>query len=198
MKKPFYYLFGLAIFFGLLSFTNTSRAEAASNNDLVSIDTSIVPDSYELEVSVNKNDLNKEDMIIFVDDHNYKIVNGKLVEVFAPSLMPFSTNRQSRTLTNSVVPYATDSQNVTLANGASSTKLKYAASGTTVSTGSTGPAELREHKIIDDVTGQTLSSIRSSAASIGCQKTVSWTGYYRISIQNLSATTQTWNWTITF
>lgn len=61
-----------------------------------------------------------------------------------------------------------------------------------------GPAELREHKIIDDVTGQTLSSIRSSAASIGCQKTVSWTGYYRISIQNLSATTQTWNWTITF
>ncbi|MFJ7941104.1 hypothetical protein ACIQYG_21815 [Peribacillus sp. NPDC096622] len=184
MKKPFY-LLGLTIFLISLVF-NTSNAEASkssnSTNDLVTIDTSIVPDSYELEVLVNKNDANKEDLTIFVDDHKYKIADGKLVEDSIPSFRTYAT---------------TDSRTATLYNGQKLLWTKYASSGTTVHTGSTGIDELREHTIKNS-SGTVLSSIKSSAGSIGCQKTVTSSGNYTFSIQNLSATTQTWNWTVTF
>ena len=185
MKKSFYYLVALTIFFVSLVGNNISIAEASessnASNDLVAIDTSIVPDSYELEVLVNKNDQNNEDMIIFVDDLKYKIVDGKLVEDSTPT---FST-------------FATDMKTITLSNGSSSSWKKYASSGTTVHTGSTGTEELREHTIKNS-NGTILSSVKSSAASIGCQKTVTSSGYYTFTIKNLSATTQTWSWTVTF
>lgn len=168
-----------------LTFTNISVAEASgstnTSDDLVAIDTSVVPDSYELEVLVHKDELDKEDMTIFVNGHTYKIIDRKLVEDFTPT---FST-------------YATDSESVTLGNGYYTSRKKYAASGTTVHTGSTGPAELREHTI-EDSNRNVLSSIKSKVASIGCQKTVTSYDYYYFTIVNLSATTQTWNWTITF
>ncbi|USK32155.1 hypothetical protein LIT25_16235 [Bacillus sp. F19] len=171
------------LFISLACPTISAEASKSTNtldDDLISIDTSIVPDSYELDVLVNKNDPKKEDIIIFVDDHVYKIVKGKLVET-SPIFMP----------------YATDSKSVTLDNGSYTSWSKYASQGTTVHTGSTGPAELREHKIMNS-SNTILSSIKGSAASIGCQKTVTSTGTYKFTIVNLSAATQTWNWTITF
>lgn len=184
MKKSLYFLFGITVFLITLSFTNISNVEAsgASDEDLVEVDTSVVPASYELEVFVNKNDSNREDLTVFVDNHIYRVVDGKLVESFEPIFMPM----------------ATDSQNITLKNnGRWTAKEKYVGAGTTVHTGSTGPEELREHQI-RDYSGKVLSSVSANSRMIGCQKTVTSNGYYSFLIRNLSATTQTWNWTVTF
>lgn len=188
MKKSLYYLSVLSILVLSATFPAISKAKAdvslleSSNisNELISIDTSIV-ESNHLEVYVNENDPNKEDLIIFLEDQTYTIEDGKLVEIFTPI----------------IVPYATDAQDVTLHNGERKGKLKYAAKGTTVHTGSIGPTELREHKI-EDRYGNILNSILSDVRSIGIQKTVTATDTYYFYIQNYSATTQTWNWTITF
>ena len=180
MKKPFYYLLGLTIFLISFAFTNTSRADAS--NDLVPIDTSIVPDSYELEVLVNKNDQNKEDLTVFVDNHKYNVVDGKLVEDFIPTFSTYA---------------ATDSKTITLANGERSVWKKISSTGTTVHTGSTGVAQKREHKIYN-AGGTLLNSITSSAGSIGCQKTAYYNGTYLFTIRNLSGKAQTWNWSVTF
>lgn len=184
MKKPFYYLLGLTIFLISFAFTNTSRADAS--NDLIPIDTSIVPDSYELEVLVNKNDPNNEDLTVFVDNHKYNVVDGKLVEDFIPTFSTYA---------------ATDSKTITLANGIRSVWNKISSAGTTVHTGSTGVAQKREHKIYNNsgtASGTLLSSITSSAGSIGCQKTVTSNGTYAFTIQNLSGKAQTWKWSVTF
>lgn len=180
LKKPFYFLLGLTIFLISFAFTNTSRADAS--NDLVPIDTSIVPDSYELEVLVNKNDQNKEDLTVFVDNHKYNVVDGKLVEDFIPTFSTYA---------------ATDSKTITLANGIRSTWKKISSTGTTVHTGSTGVAQKREHKIYN-AGGTVLNSITSSAGSIGCQKTAYYNGNYIFTIRNLSGKAQTWNWSVTF
>uniref|UniRef100_UPI0036D41202 hypothetical protein n=1 Tax=Streptomyces atratus TaxID=1893 RepID=UPI0036D41202 len=180
LKKPFYYLLGLTIFLISFAFTNTSRADAS--NALIPIDTSIVPDSYELEVLVNKNDPNNEDLTVFVDNHKYNVVDGKLVEDFIPTFSTYA---------------ATDSKTITLANGIGSTWKKIASAGTTVHTGSTGVAQKREHKIYN-AAETVLSSITGSAGSIGCQKTVTSKGTYAFTIQNLSGKAQTWNWSVTF
>lgn len=187
MKNRIYYLVTFTILLISLNFTNTSVANASESfnisDDLVVIDTSIVPDSYRLEVLVDKNELNKEDMLIHVNEHTYKIVDEKLVEVFN-STPSFST-------------YAILRETVIVYNGFTHERHLYAAAGTTVHTGSSGPAERREHTIKDH-TGKVLSSILSNVATIGCQKTVPNTGKYIFTITNYSATTQTWDWTTTF
>ncbi len=171
---------------------NTLKTEASDlNNQLVSVDTSIVTE-YKLSISVNPNDPDLENTIYTIGEQQYKVEDLKLVEISNPSLtLTFNNNVAS------ITPLSTDSQNVTLSNGQTIEKQKYVYNGTTAYTGSTGPSELRRLQIT--TLGRTvLNEITSDAPSIGCQKTISGTGYYLFRITNFSAATQTWKWEITF
>lgn len=173
---------------------NTLKTEASasdSNNQLVPVDTSIVTD-YKVSISVDPNDPDLENTIYTIGEQQYKVEDFKLVDVSNPSLTLTSNNN-----VESITPMSTDSQYVTLSNGQTIEKQKYVYSGTTAYTGSTGPAELRRLQIT--TLGRTvLNEITSDAPSIGCQKTISGTGYYLFRITNFSAATQTWQWEITF
>lgn len=191
MKKALYLIISFSMVFVFFTF-NTLKTEASDlNNQLVSVDTSIVTE-YKLSISVNPNDPDLENTIYTIGEQQYKVEDLKLVEISNPSLtLTFNNNVAS------ITPLSTDSQNVTLSNGQTIEKQKYVYNGTTAYTGSTGPSELRRLQIT--TLGRTvLNEITSDAPSIGCQKTISGTGYYLFRITNFSAATQTWKWEITF
>jgi hypothetical protein len=191
MKKVLNLIISFSMVFVFFTL-NTPKTEASgSNKQLVLVDTGVVKD-YTLSISVDPNDPDLKNTIYAVGEHQYKVENLKLVEVPNSSLT-LSSNKNVENIT----PLATDPQYVTLKNGQLVERMKSVYAGTTVYSGSSGPAELRRMRIRKyDLT--ILSEITSDAPSIGCQKTVSTTDKYRFDITNYSASTQTWYWEITF